>query len=96
MEEKLKENKCFVQFVCVDCYEKECYQFTKEKSTNGCKYLRGVFCDNVIAQVNAMVIELKRMGLKVDGGLSSLTDKDLEKFKIKLSSLASSKQSKDN
>ena len=77
MEEKPLENRCGIQFVCRNHKGKPCvYKVDGEpRKIKGyrqmivsCKFLQfGHICTSSVANVNAMVLEMKRMGVEFDG-----------------------------
>lgn len=58
MEElEIKENRCFVDFICIDSNAKPCvYRIGKDK----CKYNRNNSCESLVARVNKMTILRKK------------------------------------
>ena len=64
MEDKPLENRCHVHFKCFDIEHKPC----SYKNDDGyCDYWRlGNKCTSSVAKVNAMVLEMKRMGVEID------------------------------
>ena len=50
---EMKENMCFVDFICTDCSAEPCvYRMGKDK----CKYNRNNSCESLLARVNKMTI----------------------------------------
>ena len=76
MEEKPMENMCSIQFECRDHKNKPCvYKVDGEprkikgfrQMIASCKFLQfGNKCVSSVAKANAMVLEMKRMGVEID------------------------------
>lgn len=58
MEElEIKENRCFVDFICIDSNAEPCvYRIGKDK----CKYNKNNSCESLVARVNKMTILRKK------------------------------------
>ena len=61
MSEELKENMCNVRFYCQDSNKKECVYKINGRLLE-CVHRNSIRCTSSVARVNAMVIELKRLG----------------------------------
>lgn len=70
--DKLKDNKCSLDFICLD--EKNCVLNPSEDSKTRCPYVKEYiiakkhvpFCYSSVARVNTMVIEIQKLtGKKV-------------------------------
>lgn len=66
MEDKPLENRCKIEFQCLDGQSDSCAY--KRVDGVDCIYRRLVStCTSSVANVNAMVLEMKRMGVEFDG-----------------------------
>ena len=61
MSEELKENMCRMIFNCTADDINDCAT-SKQSGSWGCEYLKYDICHSSVARVNAMVIEMKRLG----------------------------------
>lgn len=68
MCDKLLENLCIPKFTCADTNplfgkETECALYVKHERYDECKYYSLGACTSAVAQVNAMTILMKNMGV---------------------------------
>lgn len=61
----MKDNQCEIEFLCNHCVG-PCVYFIQGK--DGCKYkftFGQDYCESKVAQVNRMVLELKKHGIEI-------------------------------
>lgn len=77
MEENPMGNRCKIVFECWDTEQDRCVY--KRGKKYDCYHLKfPIICKSSVAKVNAMVMEMKRMGVEFDG-IKSTEIKDKNK-----------------
>ena len=67
MSEEPKENMCLVEFQCTCLEHNKCVYF-KDGTIDRCVFENPFgYCNSSVAKTNAIAIELKKMGIEIEG-----------------------------
>lgn len=71
MDDKPAQSACTMNgFYCAADWRRACVYAERTKPKDMCKHQLGSSCCSSVAKANAMIVELKRMGLEVEIGAS--------------------------